>query len=223
MQLTGTTLLVIDDDDVVRQDIAMRLQNDGFDVLQASQAVQGLALFGQHQPDLVLLNLQMSDQSGLALVREMASSAPGTPLIVVSASGSMQAVVEALHAGASDYLLKPLSDLAVVEHVVNRSLDQGRLRVENQRIRERLEAANRELQNHLQELKDDQAAGHQVQLNMLPPTPWKSGEYEFQHRIIPSLYLSGDFVDYFRVSETQLAFYLGMAPHRPLPPYCSSS
>ncbi|WP_022963049.1 PP2C family protein-serine/threonine phosphatase [Halopseudomonas pelagia] len=208
MQLTGTNLLVIDDDDVVRQDIAMRLQSGGFNVLQADQAAQGLALFGQHKPDLVLLNLQMPEQSGLALVREMAGRSPETPLIVASAAGSMQDVVEALHAGASDYLLKPLVDNAVVEHVVKRSLEQGRLRVENQRIRERLEAANRELLNHLQELKDDQAAGHQVQLNMLPQTPWVSGEYEFQHRIIPSLYLSGDFVDYFRVSETQLAFYL---------------
>lgn len=208
MQLTGTTLLVIDDDDVVRQDIAMRLQNGGFNVLQAAEATQGLALFALHNPDLVLLNLQMPDHSGLALVREIATRAPETPLVVTSAAGSMQAVVEALQAGACDYLLRPLLDIAVVEHVVKRSLEQGRLRVENQRIRERLEAANRELQNHLQELKDDQAAGHQVQLNMLPPTPWASGEYVFQHRIIPSLYLSGDFVDYFRVSDTQLAFYL---------------
>lgn len=208
MQLTGTTLLVIDDDDLVRQDIAMRLQTGGFVVLQASQTEQGLELFGQQSPDLVLLNLQMSDQNGLALIRQIAESAPDTPLIVISNAGDMGAVVEALHAGASDYLLKPLSDLAVVEHVVKRSLEQARLRVENRLIRERLEAANRELQNHLQELKDDQAAGHQVQLNMLPQSPWQSGDYQFQHRIIPSLYLSGDFVDYFRVSETQLAFYL---------------
>lgn len=208
MQLTGTTLLVIDDDDVVRQDIAMHLRNGGFDVLQASQAGQGLELLGLHAPELVLCNLQMADQDGLALIRQIAESSPETPLIVISAADDMRAVVAALQAGASDYLLKPLLDLAVVEHVVKRSLEQMRLRVDNQRIRERLEAANRELHNHLQELKDDQAAGHQVQLNMLPQTPWKSGVYEFQHRIIPSLYLSGDFVDYFRVSDTQLAFYL---------------
>lgn len=208
MQLTGTTLLVIDDDDVVRQDIATHLRNSGFDVLQANQAGQGLELLGLHQPELVLCNLQMSDLDGLALIRQIAGIAPGIPLIVISAAGDMRAVVEALHAGASDYLLKPLLDLAVVEHVVKRSLEQTRLRLENQRIHERLEAANRELHNHLQELKDDQVAGHQVQLNMLPQTPWTSGVYEFQHRIIPSLYLSGDFVDYFRVSETQLAFYL---------------
>ncbi|MFO7703728.1 MAG: SpoIIE family protein phosphatase [Halopseudomonas sp.] len=208
MQLNGTTLLVIDDDDVIRQDIAMHLRNGGFDVLQASQAGQGLELLGLHAPELVLCNLQMADQDGLALIRQIAAISPDTPLIVISAADDMRTVVAALQAGASDYLLKPLLDLAVVGHVVKRSLEQARLRVDNQRIRERLEAANRELHNHLQELKDDQAAGHQVQLNMLPQTPWKSGVYEFQHRIIPSLYLSGDFVDYFRVSDTQLAFYL---------------
>src|SRR5690606_23027264 len=96
----------------------------------------------------------------------------------------------------------------VLEHAVRRSLDRARLRNENQRIRERLEQANLELENHLRELRDDQAAGRQVQLNMLPPSPWHSGEFHFEHRILPSLYLSGDFVDYFRISETQLGFYL---------------
>lgn len=208
MQLTGTTLLVIDDDDVVRQDIAMRLHKSGFDVLQASQAVQGLESFSLHKPQLVLLNLQMSDQAALGVIHQIASAAPDTPMIVASAGGDMAGVVDALHAGASDYLIKPLTDMALLEHVINRAIEQSRLRLDNQRIRERLETANGELQNHLQELKDDQAAGHQVQLNMLPPTPWQSGEYHFQHRIIPSLYLSGDFVDYFRISDTQLAFYL---------------
>ncbi|MFN3580137.1 MAG: PP2C family protein-serine/threonine phosphatase [Pseudomonas sp.] len=208
MQLTGTTLLVIGDDDAVRQDTVLRLQNCDYDVLQASQVRQGLELFASHTPHLVLLDLQLAAGDGLALIHHVATRAPDTPVIVLSADSSMHEVVEALDAGASDYLLKPLGDLAVVEHVVRRALEQLRLKQENQRIRERLEAANHELQNHLQELKDDQAAGHQVQLNMLPGTPWQSGEYSFEHRIIPSLYLSGDFVDYFRVSDTQLAFYL---------------
>lgn len=208
MQLPGTTLLVIDDDDSVRQNIGKHLETCGFDVLQAGNAQQGLDLFTSQRPELVLCDLHMSDISGFELVRQITDRAPETPVIVISADSVMTDVVEALRVGASDYLIKPLKDMRVLEHAVRRSLDRARLRLENQRIRERLEQANRELENHLKVLKDDQAAGHQVQLNMLPPSPWQSGAYLCEYRIFPSLYLSGDFVDYFRVSDTQVAFYL---------------
>lgn len=208
MQLPGTTLLVIDDDDASRQQVTGYLENSGFDVLQASRAEQGLQLFVKHRPELVMCDLHIEDMCGFELIRQLIDDAPDTAVIVMSAAGIMNDVVEALRLGASDYLIKPFNDPAVLEHAVQRSLDRTRLKVENQRIRERLERANRELENHLQELKDDQAAGRQVQLNMLPASPWSSGQYRLEHRIIPSLYLSGDFVDYFRVSDTQLAFYL---------------
>ncbi len=207
MQLPGTTLLVIDDDAAVRERVANSLEESGFNVLQAGLAADGLALLGRQRPDLVLCDLQITDMSGFELLRQITERDPDMPVIVSSAAGSMGDVVEALRLGASDYLIKP-ADAPVVEHAVRRSLDRASLRLENQRIRERLERVNRELELHLKELKDDQAAGRQVQLNMLPASPWNSGEYRLEHRIIPSLYLSGDFVDYFRVSDTQLGFYL---------------
>ncbi|WP_185268094.1 PP2C family protein-serine/threonine phosphatase [Halopseudomonas xiamenensis] len=208
MQRPGTTLLVIDDDDQVRHSIAIHLEQCGFEVLQASRAQDGLSLVVSQRPELVLCDLQISDMSGFELLEQIGERAADTPVIVISADGVMSEVVQALRVGASDYLIRPQDDLEVLEHAVRRSLDRARLRNENQRIRERLELANQELENHLRELRDDQAAGRQVQLNMLPPTPWDSGEFFFEHRIIPSLYLSGDFVDYFRISDTQLGFYL---------------
>ncbi|MFA5679161.1 MAG: SpoIIE family protein phosphatase [Pseudomonas sp.] len=209
MQRPGSTLLVIDDDDKVRHSIAIHLEQCGFEVLQASTAREGLALVGR-RPELVLCDLQIEDasMSGIDLLTQIRMLGPDTPVIVISADGVMSDVVEALRQGASNYLIRPQDDLEVLEHAVRRSLDRARLRNENQRIRERLEQANLELENHLRELRDDQAAGRQVQLNMLPPSPLISGEYVFEHRIIPSLYLSGDFVDYFRISDTQLGFYL---------------
>jgi serine phosphatase RsbU (regulator of sigma subunit) len=208
MQLTGTTLLVIDNDDAFRRDIVIRLQNCGFDVLQADSAVDGLQQFSSQRPELVLCALHLPESDGFASLMRAVSSVPDSTIIVISPSTDMPQVVEALRTGAHDYLIKPMLDSAMVELVVKRTLDQRHLRNENRRIRERLESANRELNNSLQELKDDQSAGHQVQLNMLPQTPWVSGEYTFERKVIPSLYLSGDFVDYFRISDTQIAFYL---------------
>ncbi|ENQ0983826.1 SpoIIE family protein phosphatase [Pseudomonas aeruginosa] len=208
MHKVSATLLIIDDDEVVRESLAAYLEDSNFKVLQALNGLQGLQIFESEQPDLVICDLRMPQIDGLELIRRIRQTASETPIIVLSGAGVMSDAVEALRLGAADYLIKPLEDLAVLEHSVRRALDRAYLRVENQRYRDKLEAANRELQASLNLLQEDRNAGRQVQMNMLPVTPWSIEGLEFSHRIIPSLYLSGDFVDYFRVDERRVAFYL---------------
>ncbi|HIE2413335.1 TPA: two-component system response regulator RssB [Pseudomonas aeruginosa] len=208
MHKVSATLLIIDDDEVVRESLAAYLEDSNFKVLQALNGLQGLQIFESEQPDLVICDLRMPQIDGLELIRRIRQTASETPIIVLSGAGVMSDAVEALRLGAADYLIKPLEDLAVLEHSVRRALDRAYLRVENQRYRDKLEAANRELQASLNLLQEDQNAGRQVQMNMLPVTPWSIEGLEFSRRIIPSLYLSGDFVDYFRVDERRVAFYL---------------
>ncbi|BBT17392.1 fused response regulator/phosphatase [Metapseudomonas otitidis] len=208
MHNTSAKLLIIDDDEVVRTSLAAYLEDSGFNVLQAGNGLQGLQVFEQEHPDLIICDLRMPQVDGLELIRRINQLETDTPVIVVSGAGVMSDAVEALRLGAADYLIKPLEDLAVLEHSVRRALDRHALRLENQRYREELEAANRELQASLHLLQEDQNAGRQVQMNMLPVTPWTVDGLHFSHQIIPSLYLSGDFVDYFRVDERRIAFYL---------------
>lgn len=208
MHSPSATLLIIDDDQVVRASLAAYLEDSGFNVLQASNGLQGLEVFERDHPDLVICDLRMPQVDGLELIRRINALQVETPVIVVSGAGVMTDAVEALRLGAADYLIKPLEDLAVLEHSVRRALDRAQLRVENLRYREKLEAANRQLQASLSLLEEDQNAGRQVQMNMLPQTPWVVDGLQFAHQIIPSLYLSGDFVDYFRLDEHRVAFYL---------------
>ena len=208
MHKTSATLLIIDDDEVVRASLAAYLEDSGFNVLQAANGLQGLDVFQREQPDVVICDLRMPQVDGLELIRRINALQVETPVIVVSGAGVMTDAVEALRLGAADYLIKPLEDLAVLEHSVRRALDRAHLRQENQRYRDKLETANRELQASLHLLQEDQNAGRQVQMNMLPVTPWQVDGLQFAHQIIPSLYLSGDFVDYFRVDERRVAFYL---------------
>mgnify|MGYP006194921113 FL=1 len=208
MHKTSATLLIIDDDDVVRASLAAYLEDSGFHVLQAANGLQGLEVFHSENPDLVICDLRMPQVDGLELIRRINALQVETPVIVVSGAGVMSDAVEALRLGAADYLIKPLADLAVLEHSIRRALDRANLRLENQRYREELETANRELQASLHLLQEDQNAGRQVQMNMLPVTPWQADGLNFAHQIIPSLYLSGDFVDYFRVDDSRIAFYL---------------
>jgi serine phosphatase RsbU (regulator of sigma subunit) len=208
MHKTSAKLLIIDDDEVVRASLAAYLDDSGFQVVQAGNGLQGLEVFEREQPDVIICDLRMPQIDGLELIRRINVINSSIPVIVVSGAGVMNDAVEALRLGAADYLIKPLEDLAVLEHSIRRALDRSQLRLENQRYREKLEAANRELQASLHLLQEDQNAGRQVQMNMLPVTPWKVDGLEFAHQIIPSLYLSGDFVDYFRVDERRVAFYL---------------
>ena len=208
MQNPSATLLIIDDDDVVRASLAAYLDDSGFKVLQAQSGPQGLELFDAEQPDLVICDLRMPRMDGLELIRTLGERQADLPVIVVSGAGVMSDAVEALRLGAADYLIKPLEDLAMLEHAVRRALDRFRLRLENRRYREQLEAANRDLQASLHLLQEDQDAGRQVQMNMLPVTPCTLDEFQFEHQIIPSLYLSGDFVDYFRIDDHRIGFYL---------------
>lgn len=208
MHKPSAKLLLIDDDEVVRASLAAYLEDSGFQVLQAGNGLQGLEVFEREQPDLIICDLRMPQIDGLELIRRISQINSEMPVIVVSGAGVMSDAVEALRLGAADYLIKPLEDLAVLEHSVHRAMDRSRLRLENQRYREKLEAANRELQASLHLLQEDQNAGRQVQMNMLPTTPWEADGLHFAHQIIPSLYLSGDFADYFRVDEHRVAFYL---------------
>ena len=145
MPKTSATLLIIDDDEVVRASLAAYLEDSGFSILQASNGLQGLQVFEQEQPDLIICDLRMPQMGGLELIRQVTQQSAITPVIVISGAGVMSDVVEALRLGAADYLIKPLEDLAVLEHSVHRALDRARLLLENQRYRDKLESTNREL------------------------------------------------------------------------------
>jgi len=204
----SNTLLIIDDDPVVRARLASYLQAAGFSVLEADSGARGLQLLEESSPDLLICNFRMPDLSGQDLISQLQEQGSETPVILLSDTGSMSDAIDSLRLGAADYLTKPLDDLAVLEHSVRRALQEAALMLENRLYRETLEATNRELQTSLSLLQEDQNAGRQMQLSMLPQTPWLTDDFQFAHQVIPSLYLSGDFVDYFRLDQHRIAFYL---------------
>lgn len=201
-------LLVIDDDPFVRDSLLAYLQDVGFAVGTARDASEGFTAFDQFKPDVVLLDLRMPGTGGMELLKTLSAHPSNTPIIVISGASDMNDVVQALRYGASDFLFKPIRDMAMLEHAIQRSLEQGRLRRENQRYRQQLEETNRELKQSLSLLEQDQQAGRHVQMRMFPSTPVQFGAYQFSHRIFPSLYLSGDFIDYFTVGDRHVVFFI---------------
>ncbi len=206
----GSRILIIDGDAAIRKDIAEHLKEAGFQTLEAENGEQGLAIFQEQKPDLVLCELQVTNSKGTRIIKTLTTNPTETPIIIISTWASawmaIADVLECLRLNASDYFIKPIFDYEVLILAVRRSLDQARLKEENVRYRRKLEQVNRELRKNLRLLERDQIAGRQVQLKMLPEQDLQAGLCSFSHRIIPSLYLSGDFIDYLRVGSDHVFF-----------------
>lgn len=201
-------MLIIDDEKLVRESIAVYLEDSGYDVVEAEDGKQGIEHFCEFNPDLVLCDLRMPQLDGLEVLKKLSELSPDTPIIIVSGAGQIQDVVEALRLGAHDYLVKPVTDMAVLENSVENALSHRELEQQNKEYRAELEAANDELEKNLELLQEDQDAGRRAQLQLLPEPESVLSGFRFQHSIIPSLNLSGDFIDYFQISERYLGFYI---------------
>lgn len=201
-------ILVIDDERLVRESIAIYLEDSGYNMLEAEDGLQGIEFFQQHQPDLVICDLRMPEMDGLEVLKQLTEMSPDTPIIIVSGAGQIHDVVEALRLGALDYLVKPITDMAVLENAVVNALTRHELEEQNKTYRHELELANKELEKNLELLQQDQDAGRRAQLQLLPEPNAAFNGYLFEHVIIPSLNLSGDFVDFFKISERYIGFYI---------------
>jgi DNA-binding NtrC family response regulator len=144
-------VLIIEDEPYVRESFSNFLTDLDYTVFEADDGKQGLDLFNKHEPDIVITDLRMPNLSGHQVLAELAQQAPDTPLIVASGTGTISDTVEALHLGAWDYLLKPVSDLSMLEHAVTKSLDRARLIKENRQHQLHLE---QEVEHRTQALTD---------------------------------------------------------------------
>ena len=206
--VAATTVLLIDDNDLVRQAFSRVLRNAGFQVLEADGGEAGLAIFRDRSPDAVLVDLRMPGIDGLEVLSSLAQESPEVPVIVVSGEGTMSDALQALRFGAWDYVTKPLIQSEILAKTVTRALDKARLMRENREHRARLETLNQQLTAALSELKQDQEAGRRLQFQLLPPESVTMGAWTFRRRIFPSKELSGDFIDYFKLGERRAGLYL---------------
>lgn len=208
MLASGRKLLIIDDDTIVRQSIVVYLEDSGFEVFQAADGPSGLESFRNNKPDLVITDLRMPVIDGLQVLRDIHEESADTPVIVISGAGVISDVVEALRLGASDYLIKPVVDMEMLVHSVTKSLEARALLAQNKRIQEELELANRDLKDHLRILERDQQAGRHVQQRLLPAKVAHRGDFKICQHVVPSLFLSGDFLDHAYIKKRYLAFYV---------------
>src|SRR5918911_3568673 len=132
--------MIVDDEEAARYGMRRALSTFGYNISEAGSAEAARALLKQHEPDLLLLDVNLPGLSGLDFLRELKSTSNGNgPLvIIVTAHGSERMAVEAVKAGAYDYLSKPfeVDDLRLV---VKNAAETVQLRRENYSLRRRIE------------------------------------------------------------------------------------
>ena len=120
-------LLVIDDEPNVLYSIEKALHSDELEVVGALTGWKGLELVEQQRPDAVILDVRLSDMSGLDVFDRIRRIAPRLPVIIITAYASTETAIEAMKRGAFEYLLKPV-DLHQLREVVGRALELSRFR-----------------------------------------------------------------------------------------------
>lgn len=130
-------ILVVDDEPAQREMISGFLRKQGFAVIAADSAERALELFRQNAFDLILTDQKMAEMSGLELMQAVHAINPETPVILITAFGTIEAAVAALKKGAIDYLSKPLN-LDELLHRIRLVSDRYRILTENRELREAL-------------------------------------------------------------------------------------
>jgi len=129
------TILVVEDEEKLRRVIELQLKTAGYEVEQAGTAEDALKL--ADRADVILTDLRLPGQSGVELLNELRSQDSRTPVIVMTAFGSIETAVEAMKAGAVDFLPKPFS-LDHLMTVIEKALELKNLRNENRELRAEL-------------------------------------------------------------------------------------
>ena len=130
-------ILIVEDEPKMRRLLEISLSEDGHTVHTAQDAEIGLKCFQREPIDLIVTDLKLPGMSGLDFLREVKQLNPAVPIVVMTAFGSVETAVEAMKAGASDYVLKPFS-IAEMKLVIRKELDVQKMREENRTLREAL-------------------------------------------------------------------------------------
>ncbi|WP_020676472.1 EAL domain-containing protein [Geopsychrobacter electrodiphilus] len=151
-------ILTIDDEESIRTSFRLYLEDFDYEVLEAKNGREGLALFTSEKPDLVLCDLRMPEVDGLEVLSRVRESSPDTPIIVVSGTGVISDAIEAVQCGAWNYLLKPIQNFSTLHHAVEQALERARLIRENRTYQTQLEeeviSRTQDLQETMEDLKN---------------------------------------------------------------------
>ena len=186
------SLVVVDSDEEASAYFREQLRQLGFDPVPATDLKLALEMCEHTAPELVI-------STRVDWAKELVGELRRLPVVVANVQEQdSDSLLSILRAGIVDVWQLPASKEFLKERIdsILSRIQSTATRTENQ------------LRQHVADLQRDQRAGRYIQMGMLPPNPMAIDRYRFHHRIIPSMILSGDFVDYFRITDRHFAFYV---------------
>jgi DNA-binding NtrC family response regulator len=136
--MAGERILLVDDEPHVLELLSVALEDEGYRILEENNGKEALTQLKKEQPQVVLLDIRMPDMDGVEVLRQIKEINKATSVIMITAYGAMETVVEATKLGAYDYLTKPL-DLEKVKVLIRRALEAQKLAQEVTSLKSNLE------------------------------------------------------------------------------------
>lgn len=182
-------IAVMGDDAESTSSLILRLSSLGFDAIHAKHGSRAFARVLEAADVILCTSLEQAAAGTVAVGR-----LPGAFVWLADRRPCAQAMLAAMRQGVID-VVKPSADDAQLGARLREAVD-------------RVKPTDLRIAGQLDTLERDQRAGRYIQLRMLPASPTAIGNYRLAHRVQPSMILSGDFVDYFRMAEGHLVFYI---------------
>src|SRR5438477_1970364 len=117
-----STILIIDDNDTIREGLAITVKKLGHDAVTAASGAAGIAAFKQKRADFVITDLKMDGATGVDVLKAISALDPDVPIMIITGFGTVETAVEAMKLGAYDFLTKPIQP-EVVRLKVERALE----------------------------------------------------------------------------------------------------
>ncbi len=172
------SILTIDDEASIRTSFKGFLEDYDYPVIEAENGQIGLEIFSKRKPGLVLIDLNMPKMDGLQVLARIKEISPDTPTIVISGTGKLTDIAEALRLGAWDYLFKPIHDLSVLLHAVERALERAKLLEASKQYQLQLETTVQERTKELQKSEEKyRSLVANMPVGIFRYSPGEKGEY----------------------------------------------
>ncbi len=186
------SLVVADANEKVAASLCEQLEHLGFEAISAADLKLAQSICAHAEPQMVVC-------CSYDWAEQLAGAHRRIPIVLARPEApDAQLLTQALRSGLADVWTLPMTD-ELVRQRVNDTFE---------RYASAATQAERRLSQYVADLQRDQRAGRYIQMGMLPPNPMAIDRYRIQHRIVPSLMLSGDFVDYFRITDRHFVVYV---------------
>ncbi len=182
-------LLIVDDEEEIRENLSDFAEFKGFRVLQAGNGLRALAILEEEKPDLIISDLMMPEMGGIQLLQEFQNRGIEIPVVIMTAFGTMEYAIDAMKNGAADFLTKPI-DLTYMLKVVSKILERNAMR---QKIKEQQK-----------QLEEDLRHAAIIQRCLLPD-PFENQYLSIHYRYEPLIAIGGDYLTLHQYSPQEMA------------------